>query len=431
MIERFDNLRVTVAGLGRFGGGIAVSRWLAGRGARVLVTDRDPPEKLQSSVDQLAGLPIEFVLGRHREQDFCSCDLLVVSPAIPPTNPFVAIAREAGVPLTTEIALFAERCRGHTIGVTGTKGKSTTATLIHRMISARRRALLGGNIGVSLLDQLDQILPDDVVVLELSSFMLHWLGEAKWSPDVAVLTMIGTDHLDWHGDVASYHRAKANIVRFQRPHGRVVVDSQHAHSMAIASAGTTKATIVPANPRRLDLKLPGEHNQRNAQLARAAATGLGVDFDTAQAAVVDFAGLSHRLEVVHDAAGVKWVNDSIATIPEAAVAANRSFDVGRVIQIVGGYDKGLDLAPMTNVLSERCKAVLTIGTLGPTLAATIGARAIHAQTLAAAVRHARSIAAPGDVVLLSTGCASYDQFANFQDRGDTFARLARQSTDDA
>ncbi len=417
---------MTVAGLGRFGGGIAVARWLVEQGAKVLVTDRDSAEKLRSSVDQLAGVPIEFILGEHRDSDFTSCDLLVVSPAIPPTQPHLRAAIAAGVPVTTEIALFAERCNATCVGVTGTKGKSTTTTLLHRMLAPGRRTWLGGNIGVSLLDKLHRIAADDIVVLELSSFMLHWLGHARWSPRLAVLTMIGRDHLDWHGSLDAYHHAKANLLRFQSAGDAVVFDPLHEHSAAIAA--TSRGTPLPIESQLrqpLNLKLPGPHNQRNAHLALRAAKFFGVDFHTAQRAVEDFPGLPHRLEVVHEHTGIRWVNDSIATIPEAAVAANHAFDAGRVIQIVGGYDKGLDMTAMCGELAKRCKHVFTIGTLGPSLAELIGPSATHAGTLDHAARAAAAIAEPGDVILLSTGCASYDQFAHFEQRGQAFAALAR------
>jgi UDP-N-acetylmuramoylalanine--D-glutamate ligase len=431
MTPSLHNLRVTVAGLGKFGGGVSVARWLVAQGARVLVTDQAPADKLEKSVHQLDGLPITFRLGEHRESDFTSCDLLVVSPAVPPTNPFLLAAERAGVPVTTEIALFLERCRARTAAVTGTKGKSTTTALLEKMLATRHHTWLAGNIGISLLDQLDSIAPDHVVCLELSSFMLHWLGKSKWSPDLAILTMIGADHLDWHGTLADYHAAKANLVRFQKPHGIVVVDATHEHSRRLASLSPGRVIEVPRDlPRPLSLRLPGSHNQRNAQLALHAAMAWGVGFDDAQRAVETFEGLPHRLHLVHESHGVRWVNDSIATIPEAAVAAGKAFDAGTVIQIVGGSDKGLDLTPMCVELPRHCKAIFTIGTLGPSIAKRMtescgSAGVEHVGTLELAVARARAIACPGDVVLLSPGCASYDQFSNFEARGNAFADLAR------
>jgi UDP-N-acetylmuramoylalanine--D-glutamate ligase len=487
--DDWNNRRVTVAGLGRFGGGIAVARWLCAQGARVLVTDKEPAEKLADSVAQLAGLPIEFVLGEHRTRDFTDADLVVVSPAIPPNSEFVLAARAAKVPVTTEICLFAERLPTRmTVGVTGTKGKSTTTALLGRMLQAAtpagrhkawraevlrreksgenrrepsplqrgfvadvgedkkhpapaivgpldapRQIFVGGNIGTSLLDRLPEITPADIVVLELSSFMLHHLGLIRWSPHVAVVTMVGTDHIEWHGGPDAYLADKQNLVRFQTEKDFAVVSSDSPLSRAFGKL--TKGRVIEygkrANlPAAFAPLLPGKHNRLNERGAYAAAKLFCVYVDEAEAQVKDFRGLPHRLELVHESDGVRWVNDSIATIPEAAVAANAAFDAGRVIQIVGGYDKHLDMAEMCRALGQRCKAVLTIGAIGPRLAEMIRAtspkaQVVECETLDRAVEHGRSIAVDGDVVLLSTACASYDQFKNFEDRGEQFTQLAR------
>lgn len=459
--DDFNGKRVTVAGLGRFGGGVAVTKWLVAKGAKVLVTDRDPAEKLADSVRQLEGLPVEFVLGEHRERDFTDTDLLVVNPAIPPNNPFLLASQNARVPVTTEMNLFVERCpTRHTVGVTGTKGKSTAATLLARMLNAAtapnrhpnvdpkrgnpapalltdrtraRKVYLGGNMGTSLLDRLDAITEDDIVVLELSSFMLHYLGLIHWSPHVALVTMVSADHVDWHGSVDAYLDAKRSIVRFQSEKDFAVVSSHLPGSRAFGKL--TKGTVIEfgkrANlPAAFAPLLPGKHNRLNERGAYATARLFDVYADEAEREVADFRGLPHRLEVVHEAGGVKWVNDSIATIPEAAIAANGAFEPGRVIQIIGGVDKGNDLREMCRVLGERCKAVLTIGKSGPSLAELVRAQhqatLIECETLDRAVDEAKKLGTAGDVVLLSTACASYDQFRNFEDRGERFAALARR-----
>src|SRR5712671_602068 len=179
-----ENKRVTVAGLGKFGGNIAAARWLIEQGARVVVTDKSPREKLIDSMRQLEGLPIEWRLGEQREEDFTAADLVVASPAIAPNNSFLVAARKAGVPIVTEIILFIERCPATIVGVTGTKGKSTTTALLGEMLKTRFETYVGGNIGGSLLAELPRIGKEDVVVLELSSFMLHYLRERRWSPHV-------------------------------------------------------------------------------------------------------------------------------------------------------------------------------------------------------------------------------------------------------
>jgi len=425
--------RVTVAGLGRFGGGIAVARWLCAQGAQVLVTDRDSEEKLADSRRQLDGLPIAFFLGGHRKTDFTDTDLVVASPAIPLTNPLLAAARLANVQITTEIRLFIERCPCQIIGITGTKGKSTTTAMLNKILSGTRRTWMGGNIGKSLLADLPHMSAEDVAVLELSSFMLEYLHEMNWSPHVAVVTMIAEDHLDWHGSASAYLDAKKNLVRFQTENDFAVLNESNA--MAASFSRETAAHTIffgVKNRKRFRLRLPGEHNQLNAQGAFTAASIFGVDFNTAQAELENFTGLPHRLQLVHEAAGVSYYDDSIATIPDAAVAAMNAFPAKKVIQIVGGSDKKLPITAMCSALSERAKAVLCIGATGKTIAETLekslaqnAAPAYHCGDLATAMRIAKKTAAPGDIVLLSPGFASYDQFVNFEQRGDEFIRLAK------
>jgi UDP-N-acetylmuramoylalanine--D-glutamate ligase len=439
MIHDFSNKRVTVAGLGHFGGGIAVTRWLAERGAKVLVTDKAKAEDLKESIEQLAGLSVDYRLGCHDERDFADTDLVVTSPAIPPSNPYLQAAQRAGKPITTEIKLFAERCPSKKVlAVTGTKGKSTTTALLHKMLQTKGKAWLGGNIGVSLLEKLAEIAPDDFVVLELSSFMLHWLGQERWSPHVAVVTMISADHLDWHGSLDAYVDAKRNIVRFQTEKDHAVLRDDDKASRSFAGSTKAQVTIYGKRghlPEALAPLLPGKHNRVNERGAYAAAHLFGVYPDMAQEVLKDFRGLPHRLELVHEANGVRWVNDSIATIPEAAVAALEAFPAKTVIQIVGGKDKGLPFEPMAAALAERAKAVITIGETANKIGELVGTAMIrHGQrraeltrafTLDAAVGEARRIAKAGDVVLLSTGCSSYDQFHNFEERGERFRQLAK------
>jgi UDP-N-acetylmuramoylalanine--D-glutamate ligase len=436
--------RVTVAGLGRFGGGIAVSRWLVEQGARVLVTDVAPEAELSESVKQLAGLDIEFRLGGNRIEDFTHTDLVVASPALPPSSAVLSAARSAGVPITTEIRLFAERCPATIVGVTGTKGKSTTTALLGRMLRSAAASKgaspdsiwVGGNIGVSLLPELPRMDKSHLVVLELSSYMLHYLGEMHWSPHVAVITMLSADHLDWHGSAEAYLAAKMNLLRYQRADDLAVLNSQDQRCRELASRSTAKVIwFADGREPPLPLLLPGAHNQLNAQAAFAAARALGASRADAESACADFPGLPHRLELVCQRGAVRYYNDSIATVPEAAIAALEAFLPRRVIQIVGGKEKGVPLTALCNALAERAKAALCIGSNGHAIVEALSAAALQGGgggaivydcgDLATAMKVAREIAAPGDVVLLSPGCASYDQFTNFIQRGEAFTELAR------
>ena len=434
MIENFQGRRVTVAGLGRFGGSIAAARWLVEQGARVLVTDRAAAEKLAASVRQLEGLSIDLRLGEHREEDFTKAELVVASPAIPPTNPYLQAARAANVPVTTEICLFIERCPARILGVSGTKGKSTTTALLGEMLRRQYAVWVGGNIGHSLLPDLPKIRKEDLVVLELSSFMLDYLATMQWSPHVALLTMLAADHLEWHGSHTAYLEAKKALLRFQTPRDYAVLNEENELSMKLAPEAKGRVILFGVQGRKpFELLIPGRHNQLNAQAAFAAAEAMGIHWEQAQDAIRRFPGLPHRLQLVHEAHGVRYFNDSIATIPDAAVAALESFPAKKVIQIVGGYDKHLPFTAMCGALVDRAKAVLCIGATGPTIARIMGespmtgaAAVYQCGDLATAMGIARKIAAPGDIVLLSPGGSSFDQFSNFEHRGEEFARLAKE-----
>jgi UDP-N-acetylmuramoylalanine--D-glutamate ligase len=252
---------------------------------------------------------------------------------------------------------------------------------------------------------------------------------------VAVVTMLAEDHLDRHGSKEAYLDAKLNIVRYQSAGDFAILGEECAERRAFSAATAGRVILYGLEGRKqFAMAIPGAHNQLNAQAAFAAASVFDVSWDEAQDAVRDFTGLPHRLELVCERDGVRYFNDSIATIPEAAVAALRAFPRRSVIQIVGGYDKKLPLTAMCGALVEEAKAVLCIGDTGRQIAEMAGAAVYTGAAevyacgdLATAVAMARRIASAGDVVLLSPGCASYDQFTNFERRGEEFARLARQA----
>jgi UDP-N-acetylmuramoylalanine--D-glutamate ligase len=422
--------RVTVAGLGHFGGGIGVTQWLCSQGAKVLVTDLLPAEKLADALRQLEGLPIELRLGEHREDDFAGADLVVASPALPPHNRYLQSARAAGKQITTEIRLFIERCPAKIIGVTGTKGKSTTTAMLGRILSRMTRTWVGGNIGKSLLADLKSIDASDLVVLELSSYMLEHLREMRFSPHVAVVTMIASDHLAWHGSLEAYIDAKRNIIRFQGPDDVAVLNEENPPAAGFAAEAPGRIIYFGLkNRRKFELLVPGEHNQLNAQAAFAAATIFGADFTMAQAALSDFAGLPHRLQRIAEIAGVAYYNDSIATIPDAAMAALESFPPKKVIHIVGGYGADIPITAMCAQIVARAKVVLCIGQTGPAIAEMLeqsslqnAAASYRCGDLATAVSIARQIAVKGDIVLLSPGFKSFDQYVNFEQRGEEFVK---------
>ncbi len=429
----FDGARATVMGLGRFGGGVGVARWLAARGADVLVTDLEPEDRLRASIAALADLidagSVRLRLGEHNVSDFTTRDLVVANPAVPTPwdNRFLRAARAAGVHVTTEIALLVERlsARERVIGVTGTVGKSTTAAMIAAgLTSAGRPVALGGNIGGSLLGNLDTLDPAAWIVLELSSAMLHWLGETGWSPRVATVTGFAPNHVDWHGSLEHYEASKRKILAFQLPGDACVLGSS-VHEWPSAT-GVQRTLVDPSN--RVDaLRVPGAHNAANAALALAACKVSGANPDACERGIRAFEGLPHRLQAVCDAragAGViRFFNDSKATTPDATlVAIDAVRPLGPIHLIAGGYDKGIDLSPIARAATSLA-GLYTIGATGDALARAATTNAEPCGTLDAAVSRAFERARPGDVVLLSPGCASWDQFENYERRGEAFCRL--------
>ena len=449
--NHFRGKRVVVMGLGRFGGGVGVARWLTRQGADVTVTDQEPREKLESSIAQLADFPITFQLGGHDPDILNACDLLVVNPAVDKSrSEFYQAALGKHIAITTEINIFMEQCRAKIIGVTGSVGKSTTTAMIHLAIKAalkssrsRQTCWLGGNIGHSLLGDLADIHCDDFVVLELSSFMLEDLPWIRISPHIAVVTNLAGNHLDRHGTLANYAAAKQNILRFQRADDLAILNGDDPTVRTWATVTSGRAILYSLeNQQVIKLAVPGLHNQSNARAALAVlqAVGLATQMPAALAALAEFQGLPHRLELVHtSAAGVQWFNDSKATTPEAAITALAALEKNTFICIVGGYDKHADMGELCRQLAHRAGAVLGIGATGSALVAgsiAAGASqdyAMYVETLESAVTcaknwigHQASGPKKLNAVLLSPGCASYDQFANYEQRGEIFATLARQ-----
>jgi len=432
--QEIANKRVTVMGLGRFGGGVGVARWLANNGAHVIVSDIAPAEKLANSIAALDGLDIEFHLGCHDEKDFTSCDLLVVNPAVPFDSPYLQIARKAGVKITTEINLFLSRCKGKIIGITGSAGKSTTASMIGAILSNHFPTHLGGNIGISLLDELDTIEPDHLVVLELSSFQLFYTPIIAKSPHIAVVTNLHPNHLDRHGNMTNYADAKKNIFRFQGPDDVLILnrDDPEVVNWRDESVGIVR-TFSPDDEPAFDLKIPGRHNQANAQAAWQVAKHFGIKRESVAETLANFAGLPDRLELIDQHNGVRIYNDSKATTPQETIAALEALPARKIIIIVGGYDKKIDLTTLHKSLADRAKAVVTIGQTGEGIAKgveTIKAGShlpiiVRAHQLPAAVNAAIGLCQPGDNLLLSPACASYDMFENYQQRGKMFTDLIR------
>ncbi len=444
--ESLGGQRVLVVGLGRFGGGVGVTKWLAGQGAHVTVTDTAAPDSLAESVAAVTHPNVTLHLGGHDPADLDGTDLVVINPAVVKRrSALFAEVQRRHLPWTTEINLFCERCKAVVVGITGTHGKSTTcamlAAVVQAAIDADRCAYtgvhLGGNIGVSLLGRLEDMTPGDLVVLELSDAQLEDLPRIDWVPKVAVITNVTPNHIDRHGSFAAYVNAKLNIVRGSSGKNTVVVgklsdDVQAMLDDAMTNGAARTVRVREEGADSIDLRVVGRHNLLNAACVLTICRQLGVDDGVARDALRRFTGLPHRIEWVRALDGVDYYNDSKSTSPLATVTALGCF-TRPVIAIVGGKAKGAPLDACADALARAGRAVVCVGESGGAFAAALRKVAttiacpvvIEANDLADAVHAARRQAVAGDVVLLSPGAPSFDAYPNYEHRGHHFTTLVR------
>ncbi len=433
---------VLVMGLGRFGGGVDAAKFTASAGAKVIVTDLAAAEELQDSIGQLKEFPdIEFHLGSHDVSDFEQADIIVVNPAVAPDNEFLKLAGRQKKLITSQINIFFELCPAQIIGITGANGKSTTTALTAHLLRKTRdeKVWLSGNIGNEpLLTILDQISPDDLVVLELSSFQLEQLAQIKKAPDVALLTNLTPNHLDRYNTFADYCAAKENIFKFQKNDGNRPAVSIFNSEDKIAAEWFEKYSSDPgrmcikfssddiSKEIRKSFPLPGRANLSNLAAAIAVARHFGIDDGQIKNALPEFKPLPHRLELVAQVNGVRWYNDSKATTPQGAIAALEAFEKPIII-IAGGYDKNLPFDELGQKIAEKAKAAILLGqTAGKIASAVHNTKIELVNSLPEAVNLAKRLAVNGDVVLLSPACASYDMFGNYEQRGREFIKLVRE-----
>ena len=458
MQYEFKNKKITVMGLGLFGGGGGVAQFLAKQGARVTVTDLRNASELLPSLKQLEGLPISHKLGGHDEEDFINVDMVIVNPAVPKDSKYLQIARNNHVPVNTEINIFFQWCPAPIIGITGSNGKSTTTTLTGKILQETpRRAWVGGNIGKSLLSDLEEIKPSDIVVLELSSFQLEGLDDAQKSPHISILTNISPNHLDRYSDMKEYIHAKKGIINHQRrgdyailnyddPELRMwkkeckcrvlwystkqtVTDGAFIKGNDVVISVNGQNTVIPCVSR---IKIPGIHNLQNVLAASCAAYLAGAREQHIEKATTTFTGLEHRLEFVREINGVWYYNDSKATTPESSIAAITAFQ-SQVVLIAGGYDKGSSFREFAEACAQNTKAVVLLGKTAEKIKELIlkkmGTKETPLifiqKTFEDAFRRANSLAKKGDVVLLSPACASYDMFLNYEERGRKFKDMVQ------
>ena len=441
--------KVVVVGGAR--SGIAAAHLLARRGASVTLTDVKP--QIEGG-DQLVAAGVALELGAHDARTLLSAALIVLSPGVPLRQPAVDAARQAGVPVIGELELASRWLKGKVIAITGTKGKSTTTTLIGRMLEeGGARAAVGGNIGLALSAQVDDSTPDTLHVVEVSSFQLE--GTDTFHPWVAVLLNFSPDHLDRHASVAEYADAKARIVANQDARDWVVVNADDPHVLEMARRGrarqvmfggatlregvaVTAHAVVRREAGREEQLVPlsavrliGKHLLADVAAAAAVSSIAGVPPAAMIRAVETFTGLEHALEPVAEVRGVRFVNDSKATNIEAARRAIESFDSGLVV-ILGGKFKGGDFRELREPLAARAIAVIAIGEAQDLVQQALeGAVAVRrASTFHDAVRTAYAAASPSGTVLLAPACASFDMFRDYAERGRAFkAEVATLQTE--
>ncbi len=428
-------------GLGHFGGGVGVSRFLAEHGAKVTITDTSDSQTLTSSIKHLEDLEIEYHLGEHTKEDFIHSDLIVVNPAVPKHSPWLKLAEKNHIPQTTEMNLFFDYCPAPIIGVTGSNGKSTTTAMISEILRATTDKTIwtGGNIGqTNLLQQIDKISEKDWAVLELSSFQLYDLGLSQHSPQIAILTNITENHIDWHGDMDAYVDAKKNILRYQHVNDHAIFnhDDPEFNDWPILTNAQTHWYSIK-DTKDIQLAIPGNHNKSNAAAALQVANILKLSRSKSIKALENFHGLPHRLELIRHLDGVTYYNDSISTTPQSTIAAIESFDKKKVL-ILGGYDKQIDFSPLIESIAQpknQVETVILIGQVKESLLKQLQASMITSSvaiqtsdTLEQAIELAQQHATDNSVVLLSPACASYDMFKNFQDRGDQFRHFVNLLT---
>ncbi|MFZ6036012.1 MAG: UDP-N-acetylmuramoyl-L-alanine--D-glutamate ligase [Patescibacteria group bacterium] len=454
---RLTSKRVTVMGLGLHGGGIAAARWAQSQGARVTVTDLRSRHVLAESIKQLSKKNITYVLGRHRMVDATQTDLVIQNPGVPNYSPYILAARRAQVPVENELSIFYQLSKSPIIGVTGTKGKSTVTQLIYEILKrAKKHPLIGGNIRISPFDLIAKTNPNKPAVLEMSSFQLEDSAHAKRSPHIAVVTNLLHDHLNRHKSMARYHEAKMNIFRFQnsadwtilnydqpitRRWGRLVpgrrmwfsthpITQENAvfirRNMIYARIDGALRVIMPIS----SVGLRGMHNRSNILAAIAVAMVYDIGLTAIRAVVKQFTGLPGRMQVIRQWKGITFINDTTATIPDAALASLASIR-SKVVLIAGGADKQLKFEKFAEAIARQCAwCILLAGTATDVITRILRRNDFRNYS----VVHSMSDALKQAIlksefhlpVMLSPGAASFGLFLNEFDRGEQFEQLVKQ-----
>ena len=479
-ISSFQDAVVTVMGLGRYqqGSGLGAAKWLMRHGAQTIITDLKDETELEESMDLVMGFYDEyvkaypertiyqpvFVLGEHRKDDFVEADCIVMNPGVPSDSEFIVAAKEAGVSIESDVSLFFRFCPTQIVAVTGTKGKTTTTKLLGEMLKRMdEKAVVAGNVGVSPLEFLDELVESGdqrPIVLELSSWLLESLPPAfrdlKKGPDISILTNVYPDHLNRYHSFGDYVHSKEIIFEWQAPEQFTILNWDHetvrfmvekvksklfwcsttyqeedgcyvkGDKIVMRRDGADTEVVSVA-----DVGLKGEHNMTNVLTSICGALLRGADVAAVSEVVKDFKGVSDRQELVREVDEISYVNDTTATNPDAVIAALKRFGAdGDIILIAGGQNKDMPFEGLAEEIVKTCKhVVLFEGDASELLKKHIGDRvpmSVDMGSMEQAVQTAKAQAATGDIVLLSPGAASFNQFENEFDRGEQFREEVRK-----
>ena len=448
----FRNKKVLIMGLGLHGGGVGAARFFSRLGSHVVVTDLKTKRELAPSLAKLKRFKhITYHLGGHQSADFKSADYVIKGPGVPETSKFLKIAKRAGIPVLSDVEVFFRSCPAPIIGITGTKGKSTTATLLCQLLKHDPRKLrvwLAGNIRKSVLDILPRVRKNDLVILELSSFQLDSLRNSRTSPRIAIITNIFPDHLNRYPSMRAYITSKANIFKFQKHGDYLFISARDPLLQRLARQAPGR--VVRFDPARTARRsragmtpdIP-PYQFSNIAAAIAVARHLGVEERTIRKVLTGFRGLPGRMELVRKVRGVSFINDTTATNPTAAeqavIATKRRIGHHGLHVIAGGYDKGLPVMDFVRALRRHTATIVFLpGGASQKIKSEIRnpkpetnlkfqiPKLSNAKSMPQAVRIAYRNAKRGDVVLLAPGAASFGLFKHEFDRGEQFVRAVRR-----
>ncbi|MGA1842150.1 MAG: UDP-N-acetylmuramoyl-L-alanine--D-glutamate ligase [bacterium] len=444
--ETFPDGNVLIVGLAKTG--LAAARFLASQGCRVTISEQHNITEVKDAFQELSNLDIQWEFGGHQEKTFLDKDWILVSPGVPMNIVPLLKARSNGIPILSDIELAYRLTDSPIIAITGTNGKTTTTTLLGQILNTDgKRVFVGGNIGTPILNALDNDIDYDFLVVEVSSFQLE--GVVSFAPYMAIILNITPDHLDRYSDITEYQEAKARILKLQKSNDYAILNARDPWVYGLAKRCSSQVflfdygkpvskganveaghIIIHDQKNQIDLGaveemgLTGNHNMENIMAASIAAYLAGASQESIRTTLREFRGLPHRLEKVRNIRGVDFVNDSKGTNVGAVIKAIESVN-DPIILIAGGKDKGGDFSTLSQLVQEKVRAIFLIGEATEKIAGVLGAytKIIKSDNLQSAVRDAYRMARSGYTILFSPGCASFDMFKDYKDRGEKFKQI--------